>query len=138
MSVKAPATYDAATGKGTLKITGAALDPQAKEGRIALDGTLVLTSPTAKVELSAWAGILSATQKDLFASITPGLSPALATFDASASTIDNPIDSGGVSFTGLKLRFSSLAITSIKAQLGLTIDPNTPFGTVDLVGTWGP
>lgn len=139
VSVKAPATYDAATGKGTLKIAGAALDPQAKEGRIALDGTLVLTSPTAKVELSAWAGILSATQKDLFASITPGLSPALATFDASTATIGGGTAAGGpVTFSGLKLRFSSLAITSIKAQLGLTIDPNTPFGTVDLAGTWGP
>lgn len=138
VSVKAPATYNSATGTGTLPILGGALDPATKEGRLALDGTLVLTSATAKVELSALAGILAPTQKELFATISPGLSPALATLDATTATVGGGTAAGGpVTLTGLKMRFSALAITAIKSQLGLTIDPNAPLGTVDLAGTWG-
>lgn len=119
----------------TIPLTAGAFDPAELTGRLILDGTVKLqnTAGDKKIDLFGWRGIITPTQKDVYASINSSVAAVLGTVDVSSVTAG--LDGKTFTATGGKLAFSKIAASTLKQSFGVTVAVGQPLATVDITGT---
>lgn len=130
----APATM---TSPSTIEIplVAGAFDPTELTGRLKLDGTIKLqnTAGDKKIDLFGWRGVITGSQKDLYAQINSSVAAVVGTIDV--GSVNAGLDGKTFTATGGKLAFSKIAVSTLKQSFGVTVAVGQPLATVDIVGT---
>ncbi len=130
----APATM-ASESTINLPLTAGAFDPAGLTGRLILDGTVKLQNAAGdkKIDLFGWRGIITGSQKDVYASINASVAAVLGTVDVSG--VNAGLDGKTFTATGGKITFSKIAAATLKQSFGVTVAVGQPLATVDITGT---
>ena len=130
ITTEAPATREG--NVVSIQLTAGAFDPENISGRLQLEGKVTVGKPGTSVDLFGWRGVVNTKQKELFANINETVAAVVADIDVSGFSAQFV----GENFTasGVQLKLSKIASSTIKQQFGVEVAAGTLMGTVEMTG----